>query len=491
MTEPTDLTRDMLARFIPDPRTIRAFEDLKSNSDGLVTTVAALQDVPLIGLTFSAIMNNDRQIAAGSNITFTDGGPKGQITFNLTDTGVSAATYGSATQIPQIAVDAKGRISLAANAPLISDNVSEGSVNLFFTNARARAALSGIGGIDYNSTTGAISIAANGVTNSLFRQSAALSVVGRSANSTGDVADMAAASDHQILRRSGTSLGFGAVNLAQSAAVTGTLAAGNGGTGIASYTIGDMLYASGAATLTALADVATGNALISGGVGTAPSWGKIGLTTHITGTLAVGNGGTGAATITASYLVKANGSSAFSASPVYIDGSDRVLIGTTSVAASNWDREFKSTAAGGWPLALNANDRGLIVRNSSATSGYYAYFEYNGGTNNGSISWSGATTSFNTSSDRRLKMNICDARETGDIIDGIRVRQFDWKADGIHCRYGMIAQELLKIVPEAVHVPAIKKGMMAIDYSKLVPLLVKEVQSLRRRVSDLETKSLT
>jgi hypothetical protein len=53
------------------------------------------------------------------------------------------------------------------------------------------------------------------------------------------------------------------------------------------------LYASGATALSKLADVATGNALISGGVGVAPSYGKIGLTTHVSGTLAVGNGGTG------------------------------------------------------------------------------------------------------------------------------------------------------------------------------------------------------
>lgn len=74
---------------------------------------------------------------------------------------------------------------------------------------------------------------------------------------------------------------------------TSTLAPARGGTGIASYAVGDLLYASGATTLSKLADVATGNALISGGVTTAPAWGKIGLTTHISGTLAVGNGGTG------------------------------------------------------------------------------------------------------------------------------------------------------------------------------------------------------
>lgn len=75
-----------------------------------------------------------------------------------------------------------------------------------------------------------------------------------------------------------------------------TIAVNKGGTGITSYAIGDLLYASGTTTLAKLADVATGSALISGGVGVAPSWGKIGLTTHISGTLAVGNGGTGTAT---------------------------------------------------------------------------------------------------------------------------------------------------------------------------------------------------
>ena len=72
-----------------------------------------------------------------------------------------------------------------------------------------------------------------------------------------------------------------------------TLPAGSGGTGIASYTIGDLVYADTSTTLAKLADVATGNALISGGVGVAPSYGKIGLTTHVSGTLPVANGGTG------------------------------------------------------------------------------------------------------------------------------------------------------------------------------------------------------
>lgn len=75
-----------------------------------------------------------------------------------------------------------------------------------------------------------------------------------------------------------------------------TLAVGYGGTGITSYTIGDILFASGTDALAKLPDVATGSALISGGVGAAPAWGKVGLATHVSGNLPVANldGGTGA-----------------------------------------------------------------------------------------------------------------------------------------------------------------------------------------------------
>jgi hypothetical protein len=74
--------------------------------------------------------------------------------------------------------------------------------------------------------------------------------------------------------------------------VTGVVAAVNGGTGQSSYAVGDLVYASTTTALSKLADVATGNALISGGVGVAPSYGKIGLTTHVSGTLPIANGGT-------------------------------------------------------------------------------------------------------------------------------------------------------------------------------------------------------
>jgi hypothetical protein len=58
---------------------------------------------------------------------------------------------------------------------------------------------------------------------------------------------------------------------------TGTLAVARGGTNIGSYTIGDLICASAATTLSSLADVAAGAYLRSGGVATAPLWSTLTL----------------------------------------------------------------------------------------------------------------------------------------------------------------------------------------------------------------------
>ena len=104
----------------------------------------------------------------------------------------------------------------------------------------------------------------------------------------------------------------------------------------------------------------------------------------------------------------------------------------------------------------------------------------------GSVSVTGSATSYNTSSDQRLKENIQDADDAGSKIDAIQVRQFDWKSDGSHQDYGVIAQELVEVAPEAVTAGETEDDMMSVDYSKLVPTLIKEIQTLRNRVAQLE-----
>ena len=79
--------------------------------------------------------------------------------------------------------------------------------------------------------TGALALPAASVPRAALADGAALSVTGRAANSAGALADIAAGSDHQVLRRSGSALGFGALNLAQANATTGSLPVSRGGTG--------------------------------------------------------------------------------------------------------------------------------------------------------------------------------------------------------------------------------------------------------------------
>ena len=96
----------------------------------------------------------------------------------------------------------------------------------------------------------------------------------------------------KFITTDGSNASWAAITMAM---ITGTLGAAQGGTGLASYAAGDLVYASAATTLAKLAAAASGNVLKSGAT---PSWGKVALTTDVSGTLPVANGGTGTTTST-------------------------------------------------------------------------------------------------------------------------------------------------------------------------------------------------
>lgn len=77
---------------------------------------------------------------------------------------------------------------------------------------------------------------------------------------------------------------------------SGILPTANGGTGRSTYTAGDMIYASGGATLSTLPKGAANLVLHGSGGGSLPAWGLINLATDVTGILPTINGGTGGAT---------------------------------------------------------------------------------------------------------------------------------------------------------------------------------------------------
>ena len=123
----------------------------------------------------------------------------------------------------QLAAESVTSAKLGTSA-VLSANISDSNVttakiaNLNVTTAKIA---------DLNVTTGKIDN--NAVDNTKLRDSAGLSVIGRTGSTTGDPADIAAGSDGQVLRRAGTSVGFGTVGtagIADAAVTTEKIASG-------------------------------------------------------------------------------------------------------------------------------------------------------------------------------------------------------------------------------------------------------------------------
>jgi hypothetical protein len=165
-----------------------------------------------------------------------------------------------------------------------------------------------------------------------------------------------------------------------------------------------------------------------------------------------------------------------------IDSSGNLLLGTTNTAPSTNNVAGIAITPGGISVTgaaavdINRNSNGIVqtIRRS--------------GTIVGSINVSETNTAYNTSSDQRLKENIVDAPSASDSIDAIQIRSFDWKVDGSHQKYGVIAQELEAIAPEAVFKGEKEEDMWGVDYSKLVPMMVKAIQEQQAQIEQLRAE---
>lgn len=160
--------------------------------------------------------------------------------------------------------------------------------------------------------------------------------------------------------------------------------------------------------------------------------------------------------------------------------------GTARFSMGNFTTSPSSTNAG---IELANNGTSPFINHSQTATSLQTYYAFiNGNGTVGTIKCTGSSTQFNTSSDVRLKKNIVDAPSAIASIQQIGIKSFDWKADDLHQEYGVIAQELDLIAPEAISHGATEDEMWGVDYSKLVPRMLKAIQEQQALIQTLQTQ---
>ncbi|MEY4278883.1 MAG: Nitrincola phage, partial [Bacteroidota bacterium] len=140
-------------------------------------------------------------------------------------------------------------------------------------------------------------------------------------------------------------------------------------------------------------------------------------------------------------------------------------------------------------VTYNSQDRLGFVLNDTYTGSGVAQiaiqFRRNGSAI-GSITTTTTTTSYNITSDYRLKEDFKNYSGL-DLISKIKTYDYKWKKSEDRM-FGVKAHELQEVVPYAVTGEKDAEEMQQVDYSKLVPILVKAIQELKAEIEILKTK---
>ena len=93
--------------------------------------------------------------------------------------------------------------------------------------------------------------------------------------------------------------------------------------------------------------------------------------------------------------------------------------------------------------------------------------------------------SFVTYSDERLKKDVSPMQNALETVNSLSAVNFTWKKGGAK-DFGFMAQDLKKVVPEAVH--GTDEGMFGVDYGRLTAVLVSAIQEQSAQIKDLQAK---
>lgn len=341
-----------------------------------------------------------------------------------------------------------------------------------------------------------------------------------------------------------------------------------GGTGLASYTAGDMLFYASGTALSKLAIGATGRYMSSNG--SAPQWtapaaltktddtnvtltlggsastallNAASLTLGWTGQLSTTRGGTGLSSFTANGILYASNTSALSTSAnltfngsnfattgtvsatkfiptggsatgngMYLPASNEVAISTNSVERLRYlsDGTILAGTTDSSFFANNVTGVGLFATNgfiagsrSGAISGLFNRFASDGdvvqfrreGNAVGSVSVTTVLTTYNTTSDYRLKTVVGAVMGHGERLDALEPIEYTWNVNGSRTQ-GFLAHKFQEVYANSV---TGKKDAVDVDgnpvyqsmqagSAEVIADVVAELKSLRKRVAFLESK---
>jgi hypothetical protein len=189
-------------------------------------------------------------------------------------------------------------------------------------------------------------------------------------------------------------------------------------------------------------------------------------------------------------------------------GTENVLIAATGTSFFNGGNVLIGTTSdNGYPLRIGTGgiwvDNGIIYANGVSAglstqnregSNLFIWIGYNAGMRlyNDALGFIGtfaATTGvYTANSDVRLKENIFDSTSALSTISKLKVKSYDWKHNGVHESFGLIAQDVYEVLPEYVFKPEDKDDNWGISKGELVPMLIKAIQEQQAQIELLSNK---
>lgn len=255
-----------------------------------------------------------------------------------------------------------------------------------------------------------------------------------------------------------------------------------------SVSVGTVTSVGGTGTVNGI--TLTGTVTSSGSLTLGGTLSGVSLTTQVSGTLPVANGGTGATTFSSGYLLKGNGTSAVSASVAY-ETSSKILIGTTTGTAASVSGLLQVESE----IISKGSLAGFFFENRSGgvTSGSNWYGWYNsGGTTYfynpavGNIaSINSATGAYTALSDADKKKNFEPSSVGLAAVMALKPTLFHMNTDGEDApkQLGFIAQDVQDHIPQAY---VETDDFIGLQDRPIIAALVKAVQELKAELDELK-----